>query len=142
MNIANAPSISVGIIHGPNQEPVFRKSYGVRNFEAGLQADPDTSYFIGGSSKMITCAAIGVLVEDKQLAWDDPIRKHLPTFGLLRDPEIGEKATIIDVCRHSTGLGNPTPIFAGPGGTICNTAEDHVALVNALPTADCSGRRF
>jgi hypothetical protein len=33
MKIANVPSISVGIIHGLNKEPIFRKSYGLRNFE-------------------------------------------------------------------------------------------------------------
>jgi CubicO group peptidase (beta-lactamase class C family) len=30
----------------------------------------------------------------------------------------------------------------GPGGTIVNTAEDHIAFVNSLPTADSSGQRF
>lgn len=91
---------------------------------------------------MITCTAIGILVADNRLAWDDLIRKHLPTFDPLGDPTIGEKATIIDVCRHSTGLGNATSILAGPGGTIFNKAEDHIALVNALPTENKSGQRF
>jgi CubicO group peptidase (beta-lactamase class C family) len=142
MKIANAPSISVGIIHGLDKDPIFRKSYGLRNFENRLYADSDTSYIIGGCSKMITCAAIGVLVEENLLEWDDRVRKHLPAFDPQGDPEIGEAATIIDLCRHSTGLADPTPIFAGPGGTIFNTAEDHIAFVNTLPTADSSGQRF
>lgn len=142
MKIANAPSISIGAIHGPKKEPIFRKSYGLRTVEPKLEADADTAYMIGNCSQMVTCAAIGVLVGDKKLAWDDLVRKHLPAFDPQGDPEIREKATIIDICRHSTGLGNPTTIFAGPGGTIFNTVEDHTALVNALPTADKSGQRL
>jgi CubicO group peptidase (beta-lactamase class C family) len=60
MKIANAPSISVGIIHGLNKDPIFRKNYGLRKFGNRLYADSDTSYIIGGCSKMITCAAIGM----------------------------------------------------------------------------------
>jgi CubicO group peptidase (beta-lactamase class C family) len=91
---------------------------------------------------MITCTAIGILVGENRLAWGDPIRNHLPTFDPLGDPSIGEEATIIDVCRHSTGLGDASAILAGPGGTIFNKAEDHISLVNALPTANDSGQRF
>lgn len=140
--IANSPSISVGIIHGLENIPIFRKSYGLRNCEAELTADEDTSYVIGSCSKMITCTAIGILVSDNRLAWSDPIRNHIPTFDPPGDPTIGEKATIIDLCRHSTGLGDASTILAGPGGMIFNKAEDHIALVNALPTANDSGQRF
>ena len=113
MRIANAPSISVGVIHGPKKEPIFRKSYGLRSIEPKLEADVDTAYMIGGCSQMITCAAIGVLVGDKKLAWDDPIRKHLPAFDPQGDPEIRRKQRLSISADIRQVLGIPPPSSQG-----------------------------
>jgi CubicO group peptidase (beta-lactamase class C family) len=88
---------------------------------------------------MITATALGILVEDGKIAWDDPIAKHLPSFNPIEDPRIGNNATIIDACRHSTGLANPNVVYMGPGGLISNPAEDHIAMLNALPTSNMEG---
>ncbi len=88
-----------------------------------------------------TSTAVGILVGE-ELSWDDCISKHLPDFDPKSDPEIRSKATIIDACRHSTGIANPNAVFSGPGGVLNIKGEDHLALVNALPTANGSGQRF
>ncbi|KAL4745235.1 hypothetical protein BDW72DRAFT_186962 [Aspergillus terricola var. indicus] len=138
MEITNSPSVSLGVMH--EGKVIFRKSIGLGDVEGNLEATSDTSYFIGSCSKMLTATALGILVEEKKLTWNDPIRKHLPSFNPIEDPRIGEEATIIDACRHTTGLANI--LFQGPNGALVHRAEDHIAMVNALPTSSEDGQRF
>ncbi|KAJ5488880.1 hypothetical protein N7539_003770 [Penicillium diatomitis] len=142
LKIADSPSIAVGIIHGAKPMPVFQKSSGIANFDTGQCAAFDTVYNIAGCSQMITCAAVGILVNEKRLAWNDLVRKHIPSFCPFTDSDIGEKASVIDLCRHTTGLANPAPIFMGPGGSSLSKADEHTAFVNSLPGTDEQGPRF
>ncbi|KAJ5353740.1 hypothetical protein N7541_006304 [Penicillium brevicompactum] len=138
MEIANAPSVSLGVIH--EGRVLFRKSIGLRDVDAKLEATSNTSYLLSACSEVITSAALGILLAEGKISLDDPIRKHLPGFNPVGDPRIGEEATIADACIHSTGL--PSVLFQGPGGAFIHRAEDHVAMVNALPTSDHDGQRF
>ncbi len=137
--ICRAPSISVGVLH--HGEVVFRKSLGLRDVAANLEADSNTSYLVGSCSKLFTATAVGMLVGD-ELAWDDCISKHLPDFDPKGDPDIRSQATIADAGHHSTGLANPNAVFTGPGGVLNLKGEDHIAFVNAIPTSNESGQRF
>lgn len=137
--ICEAPSISLGVLH--HGKVIYRKSLGLRDVEGKLEADSDTSYPIASCSKMLTSTAIGILAEDR-ISWNDTIREHLPDFSPVDDTQIGEKATIIDACRHSTGLANPNVVFLGPEGTILVKGEDHTTMVNALPASNEHGPRF
>ncbi|PNP48665.1 hypothetical protein TGAMA5MH_00356 [Trichoderma gamsii] len=137
--VCKAPSISIGILH--EGKVLYRKSLGLRDVESNLDANSDTSYLIGSCSKLLTAAAVGILAES-QLSWTDLISKHVPEFNPVGDPRIGQQATIMDACRHSTGLANPNAIFFSPQGTLTIREEDHVALLNALPTSNDSGQRF
>lgn len=67
---------------------------------------------------------------------------NCPSFNPIEDPKIDEEATLIDACRHSTGLANPNVVFIGPEGTFSNTEEDHIAALNALPTSNKVRKRF
>ncbi|CAG8395664.1 unnamed protein product [Penicillium salamii] len=137
LNVANAPSVSLGVIH--EGSVIFRKSIGLRDVNADLEATSETSYHIASCSKVITATALGILVAEGKVFWDDPIRKHPPSFNPTEDPRIGAQATVIDACRHTTGLANI--LFQGPNGALIHR-EDHIPLVNALPTSDHDGQRF
>ncbi|KAI1278165.1 beta-lactamase/transpeptidase-like protein [Xylaria sp. FL0933] len=119
--LCKAPSVSVGVLH--QGEVVFRRSIGLRDIEANLKADSDTAYQIGSCSKLFTSTAVGLLSEQWPI-WKD------------------KTATIADICRHSTGLANGNAIFMGPRGTTVVKGEDHMAMVNLLPTSNDHGQRF
>ena len=119
----------------------FRRSIGKRDVEKGLDADSDTAYPLGSCSKLLTSAAIGMLAGDG-LPLGDTIQRHIPTFDPVEDPQIGREATIRDLCRHTTGLANPALASNGPGGTVLVAENDHVTMVNALPTSNKEGQRF
>jgi CubicO group peptidase (beta-lactamase class C family) len=69
----------------------------------------------------MTAAAIGMLVDEGKLRWDDPVTKHLPWFQ-LGDPYVTREITIRDLLVHRAGLANGdvlkwrTP--SGPGSFI------------------------
>ena len=44
-----------------------------------------------------------MLVDEKKMDWDDPVRKHLDYFHLA-DPLADESVTIRDLVTHRTGL--------------------------------------
>ncbi|KAI1123622.1 beta-lactamase/transpeptidase-like protein [Nemania abortiva] len=137
--LCRAPSVSVGVLH--QGEVVFRRSVGLRDVEANLEADSDTAYQIGSCSKLFTSAAVGLLSKGQPI-WKDKVHDHLPEFDPIQDRCIGKTATIADLCRNSTGLANPNAIFLGPRGTTVVKGEDHITMVNKLPTSNEHGQRF
>lgn len=58
---------------------------------------------IGSCTKAFTSAAIASLVVEGKLGWDDPVRRHRPTFRLA-DAEADRLVTIRDLLSHRTGL--------------------------------------
>jgi len=60
------PGAALAIVR--NGEVVYLQAYGVRTAGGQEAVTPDTLF------------AIGVLVDEGTMAWDDPVRKHLPWF--------------------------------------------------------------
>jgi CubicO group peptidase (beta-lactamase class C family) len=96
-----APGAAVGIVRAG--EVIHLAGYGRRDREAGRPVTPDTLFAIGSCSKAFTAAAIGALVEEGKMSWDDPVRKHLPGFR-LRDPLADRDVTMRDLLGHRTGV--------------------------------------
>ncbi|MCB0780207.1 MAG: beta-lactamase family protein, partial [Flavobacteriales bacterium] len=40
--------------------------------------DPNTIFFLASMSKAFTACAVGLLVDDGKLDWNDPVVEHLP----------------------------------------------------------------
>lgn len=138
--ICQVPSVSVGVVH--QNQIIFRESVGYRDPEKRLKPDADTIYMIGSCSKMLTSAAVGILVDEGKLQWRDPIQKYLPEFNPEGDHRIGKEADLIDVLRHSTGLTSPAPLCLGPRGSILTNEEDLISILNVMPTANNEGQKF
>lgn len=86
-------------------ELVFAKGYGVRHLTDGGAVDEHTLFAIGSTTKAMTAAAMGMLVDEGKVAWDDPVTKHLPWFR-LKDPYLTREITIRDLLTHRAGMGN------------------------------------
>ena len=86
-------------------EPVFAEGYGVQHLTEGGAVDPRTRFSIGSTTKAMTAAALGMLVDEGKLAWDDPVIDHLEGFQ-LEDPFLTREITIRDLLTHRAGLGN------------------------------------
>ena len=84
---------------------LFEKGYGVRELGSASNVDENTLFAIGSTTKAMTAAAIGMLVDEGKLGWDDPVTDHLPGFR-LSDPFVTREVTIRDLLTHRAGLPN------------------------------------
>ncbi len=65
--------------------------------------DAQTRFGIASNTKAFTATALGLLVEEGVLRWDDPVVKHLPWFQ-LSDPYVTRELTVRDLLVHRSGL--------------------------------------
>ena len=84
---------------------VFAKGYGVRELGKPEAVDTSTIFAIASTTKAMTAAAIGMLVDEGKVNWDDPVTKYLPAFQLY-DPYATREVTVRDLLTHRAGLGN------------------------------------
>ena len=88
---------------------VFQEAYGVRELGVTNPVDINTLFSIGSTTKAITVACLGMLVDEGKLNWDDPVIKHFPEFR-LKDPYISKNLTVRDLLTHRAGMPN-TDLF-------------------------------
>jgi CubicO group peptidase (beta-lactamase class C family) len=91
---------------------IFAKGYGFR--ESGKPAPVDTStvFAVASTTKAMTAAALGMLVDEGKVKWDDPVSRHIPWFQ-LRDPWATREVTVRDLLTHRAGLGNADYLWYG-----------------------------
>ncbi len=98
----DVPGIAVCVIK--DGKIVHSKGYGVRSLNTGQPMDENTLFGIASNSKAFTTAALGMLVDEGKLDWDDKVRKYIPEFQLF-DPYVTAEFTIRDLLCHRSGLG-------------------------------------
>ncbi|XOV84838.1 MAG: serine hydrolase [bacterium] len=96
-----APGASIGIVY--KGELIYARGFGLRDVKKNLPMTPDTLFAIGSTTKAMTATAIGMLVEDGLMSWDDPVRDHLPQFRLA-DESIAAQITVRDLVTHRSGM--------------------------------------
>lgn len=95
------PGLAVAVVK--DDKVVLLKGYGVREAGRPEKVDGQTLFGIGSATKSFTAAAVGLLVDEKKMAWDDPVTKHLPDFQLF-DAGLTSQVTLRDLLSHRTGL--------------------------------------
>src|SRR6476469_4478646 len=73
------PGLAIAVVK--DDQLVFAHGYGVRELGKPDLVDTHTLFAIGSTTKAMTAALVGMLVDEKLLAWDDPVVKHLPWFS-------------------------------------------------------------
>lgn len=95
------PGLAVAIVR--DGKVLLANGWGVRSLSTQDPVDANTLFAIASNSKAFTAAAIGILVDDGKLAWDDPVIKHIPTFQ-MPDPWVTREMTIRDLLCHRSGM--------------------------------------
>src|SRR5277367_2184572 len=80
-------------------EAIFRRAYGLSDLEHGVVSTPATNYRLASVSKQFTSAVVLLLVEERRLALDAPIRHWMPTL-----PHAASGITIRQLLTHTSGL--------------------------------------
>ncbi|MGD8727127.1 MAG: serine hydrolase [Gemmatimonadales bacterium] len=97
----NAPGIAVAVVK--DDRVVYAKGFGVRRAGTNDPVDAETVFAIASTSKAFTAAALGMLVDQGLLSWDDRVTDHLEQFRLW-DPYATHELTIRDLLSHRSGL--------------------------------------
>jgi len=97
----NVPGLSIGIV--VDGHVVAAKGYGMRNIEEQLPMTPDTIVGIGSCTKAFSTFAIGALVEEGLMGWDQPVSDILPDFR-LSSQYATTNVTLRDLATHHSGV--------------------------------------
>jgi len=95
------PGLVIGILAG--DQIVYTKAFGEREVETGLPVTLDTLFPIGSCTKAFASFALGGLVDEGLIEWDQPVVDTLREFR-LHDSYATENLTIRDLLAHRSGL--------------------------------------
>lgn len=98
----DVPGIAVAVVK--DGKVVHAKGYGVRSLKTGAPVDENTLFGIASNSKAFTAAALGMLMDEGKLTWDDKVIDHVPEFRMY-NAYVTEEFTIRDLLTHRSGLG-------------------------------------
>lgn len=97
----SVPGAAVVIVR--DGKTIVAKGYGVKKHGTADAVDADTLFPLASGTKAFTSAVLAALVDEGKLGWDDPVRKHLPTFR-LSDSRADALVTVRDLVTHRTGV--------------------------------------
>src|ERR1043165_3200278 len=102
MKAFDVPGIAIAVVK--DGKVIHSKGYGVRSLNTMAKMDENTLFGIASNTKAFTVAALGILIDEGKLKWDDKVRDYIPEFKLY-NPYVTEEFTIRDLLTHRSGLG-------------------------------------
>jgi CubicO group peptidase (beta-lactamase class C family) len=103
------PGLAIAVVK--DDSVVFAKGYGVRELGKPGAVDARTRFAIGSTTKAMTAVALGMLVDEGKVRWDEPVISYLPGFR-VGDPYVTRELTVRDLLTHRGGLGNADQLWA------------------------------
>jgi len=104
------PGMAIAVVK--DDEVILSRGFGLADVENNVPATDETLFAVGSTSKALTAALVGMLVDDGEMGWDDPVRDHLPSYRLA-DTQANEKVVIRDLLCHRVGLASMTLLWYG-----------------------------
>ncbi|WP_223648795.1 serine hydrolase [Hymenobacter psoromatis] len=98
----DVPGMAVAVVK--DGQVVVAKGYGVRSLATKEPVDANTLFGIASNTKAFTTAALGLLVDEGKLRWDDKVTDYIPEFKMY-DPYVTAEFTVRDLLCHRSGLG-------------------------------------
>ncbi len=94
------PGLAVGVVK--DGRLVWSRGFGRLDLAKDAPVTPNSVFYLASISKAFTACAVGLLVDEKRLSWDDPVVKHLPWFR-TPDPYVTEHMLVKDLLCHRSG---------------------------------------
>ncbi|HEX2616053.1 MAG TPA: serine hydrolase [Flavobacteriales bacterium] len=94
------PGLAVGIVQ--NGTLIWSKGYGKLDVAKPEAVDANSIFACASLSKAFTACAIGLLVDEGKVDWDEPVRTYLPEFSTA-DPDRTAHITVRDLLSHRSG---------------------------------------
>jgi len=128
------PGAAVGIVKDGNV--MFSEGFGLRNVNENLPVTSNTLFVLASVTKAFITMAMGILVDDGLLDWDEPVRTYIPNF-ILKDEFATARITPRDMITHRSGLPRHDYIWVGSNFTPEQLVE---SLRYLEPSADLRTR--
>jgi CubicO group peptidase (beta-lactamase class C family) len=106
-DLVAADEFSGVVLVAKNDAPLFQRAYGLASKEYNVPNRLDTKFNLGSINKLFTQIAVGQLVSQGKLAYDDKLGKYLPDYP---NHDAAQKVTIRQLLSMSSGIGD----FFGP----------------------------
>ncbi|HYH06494.1 MAG TPA: serine hydrolase domain-containing protein [Thermoanaerobaculia bacterium] len=101
--LADADYFSGTVLIAKEGKPIFEQAYGFADRERRIPNRIDTRFRLASLNKMITALAIGRLVEQGKLSYEDPLSKFVPDYP---DRASAQKIRVKHLLSHTSGLGD------------------------------------
>lgn len=91
------------VLVAKDDKPILSKVYGFSDKAAKTPNDPATKFNLGSINKIFTRIAIGQLVKEGKISFDDKLGKYLPDYP---NKAAAEKVTIRHLVTMKSGIGD------------------------------------
>lgn len=122
------PSVSVAL---SKEKDTFYYTEGMADVEKKREADTDTVYSVGSSTKAFIATAVCILAEKGKLSLDMPVKTCLQEFR-MQDEYSTEHLTVRDALCHRSGLPRHDASWLN---TPHRTLEEQIAALAYMPSA-------
>lgn len=130
--LAERDLFSGAVLIARNGELLGHQSWGIANRDFDAPNTIETRFNLGSMNKTWTAVAVAQLVEQNELAFDDPLSKFLD----YPDAEAASKIRIEHLLTHTSGLGSYfTDEYARTARKDMRTIDDFLALSADQPPA-------
>ncbi|KAM3420254.1 hypothetical protein BST61_g3541 [Cercospora zeina] len=110
----HAPGLAIAIL---SNRQVYSQGFGLASLDPEIPCTPDTIFDIASSSKSLTAAAVGLLVENDEkyraVRWDAKMHDLLPDDFVLNEDKFTEEVTVEDILSHRSGVPGHHDAFFG-----------------------------
>lgn len=122
----SAPGAVITIVK--DAQVLLVHGYGSTKVEGGIPVTATTLTSVASVTKTFNATALEMLVGDRAITWDDPVKQYIPEF-VFADRYRTDHTTIRDLMTHRAGL----PAVLGGLWDVDYTIED---VLRELPTAE------
>jgi CubicO group peptidase (beta-lactamase class C family) len=102
LRIFEVPGLAIGIVK--DGKLIYSKGFGVRSMKTGRPVNGSTLFGIASNTKAFTAAALGLLVDEGKLKWNDKVTQYIPDFQMY-EPYVTREMTVQDLLCHRSGIG-------------------------------------
>jgi CubicO group peptidase (beta-lactamase class C family) len=103
------PGISVAVVQ--DGKVLLSKGYGIRDIGKPEAVDSRTLFGAMSTTKAMTAVAMGLLVDEGKVNWNDNVTDHLPGFR-VNDPYVTSQLRVRDLFTHNAGMPNTDILWA------------------------------
>lgn len=121
------PGCAIAIVK--DGKVLFTKGYGTLAVDDSRRVDTKTLFGMMSTTKAMTAVALGILVDEGKIKWEDRVIEHLPDFQ-LHDPFVTREARVKDLLTHNLGLGNTDFLWVN------NAQEDQAFILQQMRLAE------